>query len=206
MLNQPFTKVISFVLILGLSSCAEWRKAQDDGDKVEFDVEHIDQRKERKRKKEEEPNRETVKDKDKSGGKILDKYAAELGVNKKELKDPELYSYIDQWIGVPYKFGGNSKDGVDCSGFVNAVFRDVYKITLKRSATEIIGQCKEIQKNELKETDLVFFDISGKNSHIGIYLANQKFVHASTSKGVMISDLNQSYWQKYWGRAGRIRD
>lgn len=193
--------VVTALLFLG--SCAEWRKAQEEGEQVQFDIETPDTRKERKRKKEEEPKESVTKDKNSDA--ILDKYARELGVSRKELKDPKLYAYIDGWIGVPYKFAGNTKDGVDCSGFVNAVFRDVYKISLKRSATEIIGECNEIEKSSLTETDLVFFDISGKNSHIGIYLSNQKFIHASTSKGVMISDLNQTYWQKYWGRAGRIR-
>ena len=73
---------------------------------------------------------------------------------------------------------------------------------LLKEGREIWGS----EKNDLKEGDLVFFDISGKNSHIGIYLANSKFIHASSSKGVMISDLNQSYWIKYWGRAGRFKN
>ncbi|MBX7093797.1 MAG: C40 family peptidase [Flavobacteriales bacterium] len=186
------------------SSCAEWKKAADDENKIEFSVEEGGGRKEKRRPKEEVVNNPNNGKTTAVSSSLLEKYAVQLGVDKKSLVFPELYAYIDGWIGVPYKYGGNTKEGVDCSGFVNAVYKDVFKTVLKRSATEIIGQCKEINKSELKESDLVFFDISGKNSHIGIYLQNNRFVHASTSKGVMISDLTQSYWQKAWGRAGRI--
>lgn len=135
----------------------------------------------------------------------FEKYALLIGVKSDELTNGKLYKYIDGWMGVPYKWGGNDTNGVDCSGFVNLVYLNVFQKQLKRSATDIIGECDEINKEDLKEGDLVFFDISGKNSHIGIYLANDKFIHASSSKGVMISDLTQSYWVKNWGRAGKVK-
>lgn len=133
------------------------------------------------------------------------KYATQLKITPDQIYNEKLYSCIDGWIGVKYKWGGNDKSGVDCSGFTNAVYREVYNYQLKRSAYDIIKECAEINKPDLAEGDLVFFDISSKNSHIGIYLANNKFVHASTSKGVMISDINEAYWTKYWGRAARIK-
>ena len=108
-------------------------------------------------------------------------------------------------MGVPYKWAGNDKIGIDCSAFVNQVYLHVYKKQLERSAKDIINECEPIKKEELKEGDLVFFDISGANSHIGVFFENSKFIHASSSKGVIISDLNQSYWIKYWGRAGRVK-
>lgn len=134
-----------------------------------------------------------------------DKFATSLGVESNTLSNGQLYMFVDGWIGVPYKWAGNDKSGVDCSGFVGQVYKNVYSKDLERSATKMVDQCEIIKKDELKEGDLVFFDINGKNSHVGIYLANQKFIHASSSKGVMISDLTLSYWTKYWGRAGRVK-
>jgi lipoprotein Spr len=160
-------------------------------------------------------NKKKVVEKDKKDEKVetvntelkpfLDKYALQIGVKAEDLENGYLYQFIDGWMGVPYKWAGNDKNGIDCSGFVNQVYLNVYKKQLERSAKDIINECEEIKKEELKEGDLVFFDISGANSHIGVFLENSKFIHASSSKGVMISDLNQSYWVKYWGRAGRVK-
>lgn len=136
---------------------------------------------------------------------IKKKYAAELGVKENDLINGALYEFIDEWLGVPYKYAGNDKNGVDCSGFVNSIYKNVFKKQLSRSATDIVKECDIIDKDKLIEGDLVFFDISSKNSHVGVYLTNNKFVHASTSKGVIISDLTQSYYLKYWGRAGRVK-
>lgn len=193
--------LLIFSLFL-LSSCADWKKAAEEGDRVEFDVDQPSG-KGRKKPKTEEGNK--VETPPKNYASILEKYAAICGVSVNALKNGALYEYIDGWIGVPYKFGGNTKDGVDCSGFVNAVFLNVFKQQLKRSATEMVNQCDLVDKEKLSEADLVFFDISGKNSHVGVYLTNNRFVHASTSKGVMVSELTQAYWVKYWGRAGRVR-
>lgn len=135
---------------------------------------------------------------------IMNKYATQLKVSTSKLYNEQLYLAIDGWIGVKYKWGGNDKNGVDCSGFACAIYKSVYDFQLKRSGYDIAKDCKEVSKSELMEGDLVFFDISSKNSHVGVYLANNKFVHASSSKGVMISDLTESYWVKYWGRGARI--
>lgn len=140
-----------------------------------------------------------------SSSAILNKYATQLKVDPAKLYNAKLYEEIDGWIGVKYKWAGNDKNGVDCSGFAGAVYKAVYGHQLKRSGYDIVKDCEEISKDELLEGDLVFFDISSKNSHVGIYLANHKFVHASTSKGVIVSDLNEAYWTKYWGRGGRIK-
>lgn len=136
---------------------------------------------------------------------IIINYAEKLKTTPDKLYNEKLYQFIDEWIGVKYKWGGMDKNGVDCSGFANVVYKSVYDYQLKRSAYDIVKDCDEIKKDDLMEGDFVFFDISSKNSHIGIYLSNNKFVHASTSKGVIISDLNDAYWLKYWGRAGRIK-
>lgn len=175
---------------------------KENEERVSFNVENSDQKREKKKHADEKKIEEISK----NSSAYVAKYAVELGVKPEELIAANLYEFIDTWLGTPYKYGGNTKEGIDCSGFVNAVYLSIYKIQLKRSATEIVNQCNIIDKKELKEGDLVFFDISGKNSHIGIYLVNNKFIHASSSKGVMISDLNQTYWIKYWGRAGRFKN
>lgn len=134
----------------------------------------------------------------------IKKYASLLGVTESELGSEMLYAYIDGWMGVPYKWGGQSKQGVDCSGLVQAIYKEVYNISLERSAHGMVKQCQIIKKGELSEGDLVLFDISGQNSHVGLYLVNDHFVHASSSKGVIISKLSDSYYVKHWGRAARF--
>lgn len=195
--------IVLFSLLF--SSCTQWRLEKESEDRVSFNVEKEDQKRDRKNRKDKEKEDKKIEELGKTTSVYVAKYAAQLGVKPEELKAAQLYEFIDTWIGTPYKYGGNTKEGVDCSGFVNAVYLSIYKIQLQRSALDIIKQCEIINKEDLKEGDLVFFDISGKNSHIGIYLINQKFIHASSSQGVMISDLNQTYWLKYWGRAGRIK-
>lgn len=118
----------------------------------------------------------------------------------------KLNSEIESWINVPYKYGGNDKQGVDCSGFINAIYLSVYKIQLPRTTKEIFKKSTPIKKENLQEGDLVFFKINGNDvSHVGIYLAQNKFVHASSSKGVVISLLNNTYYENHYLGGGRIK-
>jgi murein DD-endopeptidase / murein LD-carboxypeptidase len=136
---------------------------------------------------------------------IKQKYAQELGTNASQLKSEKLYLFIDEWRGTPYKYGGTNRSGVDCSGFVGELYRQVYTKNLPRTTSEIGKASKPISKSDLNEGDIVIFDINGKKgSHVGVYLANNKFVHASTSKGVVISDLENPYYQKAFSRGGKI--
>lgn len=124
---------------------------------------------------------------------------------KSNIGNASLKKEIDQWLGVPYKYGGTTKQGVDCSGFCGNVFKNVYNITLGRSAQDIYNQAKPVNRSAVKEGDLVFFKInSSRVSHVGIYLSENKFVHASTSRGVMISNLTEAYWTKYYFACGRV--
>ena len=116
----------------------------------------------------------------------------------------KLYDYITQWWGTPYRIGGSSLDGIDCSGFVKGLFSDTYSIQLPRTSREQANFSQEISKESLQEGDLVFFHQRKGISHVGMYLSNNKFVHASTSMGVIISDLNEPYWNKRFVKAGRI--
>lgn len=130
-----------------------------------------------------------------------------LGLTNKEIKSSKLYTFINDWYGVPYKYGGCQKTGVDCSCFADNLYKDVYHRKLGRTAGEIYKECDKIKTDHIKEGDLVFFKINSSNiSHVGVYLKNNKFVHASTSKGVMISDLTETYYKKYFYSAGRLKE
>jgi len=96
---------------------------------------------------------------------------------------------------------------VDCSYFTLDVIRDTYKVNLKRTAAEQYEQSEKIEWNNLKEGDLIFFKTEGRSriSHVGIYLANNKFAHASTSQGVTIGDLSDPYWQRRLYSMGRVQ-
>lgn len=136
---------------------------------------------------------------------LLEKYSKIIG---KDVYDEELYSFIDEWKGTPYKFGGKTKAGVDCSNFSCALLREVYKFpqTYYFPSSKLAEQGKRVQKNDAKEGDLVFFSINqnSKISHVGIYLTNNKFVHASTSKGVIINSLEEDYYKKRYAFIVRI--
>lgn len=122
--------------------------------------------------------------------------------------DKDLYKEVQQWIGVPYKYGGNSKSGIDCSGLVVQIYNNVYAKKLYRTSYEIYEKnCKKISVNELKEGDLLFFNTSKKKNrinHVGLYLQKDKFVHTSTRKGVIISDLKDLYYKNCFIVAGRV--
>lgn len=127
-----------------------------------------------------------------------------------EMKDNhKLYLEAADWIGTPYRYGGTTKKGVDCSGLTSAIYRKVYGKKLSRSSEEQRDRdCKRVLKRNLNEGDLVFFHNGKKKrkaSHVGIYLKDGKFVHASTSVGVVVSSLNERYYDKHWLQGGRVK-
>jgi murein DD-endopeptidase / murein LD-carboxypeptidase len=129
-----------------------------------------------------------------------------LNVSNKEIKDSKMYNFIVDWYGVPYKYGGCQKSGVDCSCFTNNLYSQVYGKKLPRSSGNIYKECSPIKSEKLRQGDFVFFKINSKNiSHVGVFLKDTKFVHASTSKGVMVSDLNDTFYKKYFFAAGRLK-
>lgn len=117
-----------------------------------------------------------------------------------------LRNSIADWIGTPHRSGMESKSGTDCSGFVRAVFRESYGLDLSRNSEEMFRyDVKPTGREELREGDLVFFNTYGKGiTHVGIYLCDDKFVHASTSRGVIIDSLGSPYYQKNYYAAGRV--
>lgn len=121
-----------------------------------------------------------------------------------------LYTEASKWLNVPHRTGGNTKKGVDCSGFVVQVYREVYGKKLYRSSADILKHnCRKIKRSKLKEGDLVFFRTGGGKkkvpNHVGIYLKSGKFVHTSSSKGVMVSSLNEPYYVRSWLTGGRVK-
>jgi len=136
---------------------------------------------------------------------VAAKYAPILGVSRKDITNYELYKFIDAWYGVPYKFAGRTKSGVDCSDLASLLFQSIYHITISGAVSDIYKRCNPIKADELQEGDLVFFKINSKSlSHVGVYLQNHKFVHASVHAGVVISDLGEDYYRKYYWGSGRL--
>ena len=134
------------------------------------------------------------------------KYSIKIDVAVEELNNIPLLTKIDEWWGTPYCLGGSSKGCIDCSFFTLDVMKSTYNINLKRTAAEQYEQSEKIDWSDLKEGDLIFFKTEGRKNitHVGIYLTNNKFAHASTSQGVTISDLTESYWQKRLYSLGRV--
>ncbi|TDR20381.1 C40 family peptidase [Marinicella litoralis] len=120
----------------------------------------------------------------------------------------KLYERHEQWQGVPYQLGGMSQQGIDCSGFVALTFAEMFDLNLPRT-THLQSQIKgQIPLDMIQAGDLLFFKIpqQKKYYHVGIYLEAGLFLHASTLKGVMISDLKTDYWQHSFWQATRVLD
>ncbi|MBW2607393.1 MAG: C40 family peptidase [Deltaproteobacteria bacterium] len=100
--------------------------------------------------------------------------------------------------------GGNSKKGIDCSGFAHYMYGKLFNIKVPRSTKLFLNEGVQISKSQLRPGDLVIFRPPTYPRHVGIYVGDNKFIHASTSKGVMMSDLNNPYWLKYYLISRRI--
>ena len=133
-----------------------------------------------------------------------------FGVTITKRDNIKLYREASSWLGVKYKLGGTTKRGVDCSGFVDAIYKDVYGKKLNRTVDDIYHKdCRRIRQRKLKEGDLVFFRTGenqrkNKPNHVGVYLKDDRFVHASTSKGVEVNTLSNVYYKKTFVKVGRV--
>lgn len=140
-------------------------------------------------------------------GSLLFKYAIKMDVEVERLTNKELYRFIESWWGTPYRMGGATQNGVDCSAFTQTLMSSIYGLQIPRTALEQKFHCTEITKEDLREGDMIFFNTRGRGiSHVGIYLQDGNFVHAASSGGVMISSIYQNYWQRKMVCAGRIVD
>jgi cell wall-associated NlpC family hydrolase len=126
-----------------------------------------------------------------------------------ELTNLRLLVFMDQWYGVPYHYGGSNKDGIDCSAFASLLLSSVYDVNqLPRISSDQYHATRRVPKKDLREGDLVFFHTYGKGhrvTHVGVYLYNNRFVHASIA-GVQISDLGEGYYLHHYVGAGRAID
>lgn len=134
--------------------------------------------------------------------------SVKLGVDIDLHDNHKLYLNAAQWIGTPYRLGGDNAQGIDCSGLTLQLYKDTYRIRLPRSTSK---QKFEVQRqlthDELREGDLVFFNShpsSKKATHVGIYLKDWKFIHASSTQGVIVSSLLEEYYKEHWICGGRM--
>ena len=126
---------------------------------------------------------------------------------KRTAKPTNLEKYAKEWLGAKYVYGAAGKKKTDCSGYVMQVYKGFYGIPLDHSAQHIYddGRGYSIRRSKLQEGDLVFFGNFWKISHVGIYLKGNRFIHASTSKGVVITSMDDNYWSSKYKGARRFK-
>ncbi len=135
-----------------------------------------------------------------------EQYSRQLGIPLTGRENPALISELSGWMGAPYRYGGTTRAGADCSGFVWAVYRNAYGIQLPRTTAQQASETRRIRQHRLQEGDIVFFRTKGrKTSHSGIYLGNGYFIHASSSRGVIVNNLSESYYARRFIKGGRYR-
>lgn len=117
----------------------------------------------------------------------------------------KMMDAILAWMGTPYEYGGESKSGTDCSGFTRQIFRESAGMELPRRTEDQVKLGSSVQKDDLKFGDLIFFNTTGENpSHVGIYIGDDMFAHASVSFGVTLSSMYSSYYKKRYTEARRV--
>lgn len=134
--------------------------------------------------------------------------AAEVYARAKQISDPLQRALVEEavdWLGVPYQWGGSSRDGADCSGMVLGVYLNVCGLKMPRTANDMSQWCKSVGRDALRPGDLVFFSQDGERvSHVGMYVGDNEMIHASSSRGVTVSPLSQDYWVKNFYGCGRV--
>ncbi|TNE36411.1 NlpC/P60 family protein [bacterium] len=135
---------------------------------------------------------------------IIEALEEELKTENKSNKfEGKLLNSSKKWLGTPYQYGGTSHSGIDCSGFVLNVYEDM-GYELPRTSQQQYGYTTKISSGEKQIGDLVFFRRGSDIGHVGIYLGSNKMIHASTSRGVIIQDLNNEYLQRTFAGFGRV--
>jgi len=132
------------------------------------------------------------------------KYAQLLNTEVESVSNAALYNFIDEWWETRYRYGGSTKTGIDCSAFAGTLLNKVFSINTPRTARAQYSVCEKVEKENLKEGDLVFFNTRGGVSHVGVYLANGYFTHASVGNGVTISNLDEAYYSRKFISGGRM--
>lgn len=119
--------------------------------------------------------------------------------------ESKLLDIFEQWRGTKYSLGGDSHNGIDCSAFTRRIYRHVFDYELPRVSEDQVKVGKKISINELKAGDILFFRPEERVNHTAVYLGKSLFLNASSSKGVVISTLNNSYWGKYFKYGVRVK-
>lgn len=118
---------------------------------------------------------------------------------KTEISNKEkIMTFYKEWKGTKYRLGGTSKKGIDCSALMQNLFREEFGISLSRTTATQVKEGIKISKSNLKSGDLIFFKIKRNVRHVAVYIGDNKFIHASTSSGVVISEFNNYWNKKYW--------
>ncbi len=137
----------------------------------------------------------------------VDSFYNRLNIDIHQAYNIDLYCEIFRWYKTCYRWGGNSNKGIDCSHFVNMLCEKIYNRPVGPDAGSIFTKCKVVKKglDKAEEGDLLFFKIKkGQISHVGIYLQNGRFAHASTHSGVIVSSMEEPYYKKHFFKVGRI--
>ena len=129
-----------------------------------------------------------------------------IDLNNTPLVKDALSQQYKQWQGTPYRLGGLDKSGIDCSGLVYLTFRTQFGILLPRSTEELLEIGRDVTGERLQPGDLLFFSTGFFDRHVGIYLGNRNFLHASKNRGVISSRLDDEYWYSHFHKAKRIRN
>ncbi len=124
--------------------------------------------------------------------------------NKSEILDNPFIQKAESWIGVPYNYGGDSRNGVDCSAFVQLIYAD-FGIYLPRTSAEQYIYAKKIDFNDKDIGDLIFFQNKGRINHVGIYIGDEKMIHSSSSKGVIKQSISDPYFKNKYAGIGRVK-
>ncbi len=150
------------------------------------------------------PNQASDKSADEQESLAKDYLSQIMHVAVSATSNMKLFHFVYDWIGTPYRFGGSSRKGIDCSAFTKELYSDVFNMDIQRNSRDIFSMVSPVKRDELKEGDLVFFKIHSRRiSHVGIYLGNNRFAHAS-SRGVAINSLDDAYYNRYFYRGGRM--
>ncbi len=143
-----------------------------------------------------QPDDASLREVDRAPGRKLEQAPSEI--------QKQLEAEYHRWQGTRHRMGGSSRSGVDCSGFVKAVYKNIFEMDLPRTTKAQAMLGRPVKKTDLQAGDLVFFKPPSYQRHVGIYLSNSEFVHASKTKGVTISRIDPYYWGKYFWTARRL--
>lgn len=127
-------------------------------------------------------------------------------VGSEEVKE-EILNYGEAWLGTPHRLGGSSKSGIDCSGLVQQFYKYAYDVNLPRSSKAMRDEGHKVKRGALRAGDLLIFAAEGSSSrinHSGIYLSDGQFLHTSSSKGVIYSNLTEDYWNRNFLEGRRV--